>query len=135
MSEYSASGPAFSRPSYKMQQLSGCERVQQTVLNVDMFKEPFQLILPDGKGKYRSFVGAVLSIMTLSTVLTYFVYKVNVIINFNDFDVQISDFEQFYDTEDVFSHEDGLMIAGGFVNYDGKKQRVEDPSIATVKFY
>ena len=135
MSEYSASSPVFARPDYKTQQLSGCERLQQTVLSVDMYKQPFQFILPDGRSKYRSFVGAVLSIITLLTVLTYFVYKLNVIINFNDFDVQISDFEQYYDTDDVFSHENGLMIAGGFVNYDGKKQRVEDPSIATIKFY
>ena len=92
-------------------------------------------MLPDGTDQYRSFLGAMLSILTLITLLGYASFKFESLVSFSDYIVQVSDHENFYDANTKFGIDNDFSIAAGLVDYDGKSHKIEDESIATVKFY
>ena len=54
-----------------MANLSPIERCQKATLKFDLYKQPFRLLLPDEKDEYRTFVGAMLTIVTVITVVVY----------------------------------------------------------------
>ena len=110
----------WNRPSYHHQNLSKLERCQRGTLFLDIYKEPFRLLLPDGNDAYKSFLGAVLSIITLLTLLTYASYKFQTLISYTDYKVQVADKENFYTDNDFFSYDDGYIFAAGLTAYDGK---------------
>ena len=51
--------------------LSSFERCQKFTIKVDLYKQPFRLLLPDEKDEYRTFAGAILTICTFIIVLVY----------------------------------------------------------------
>mmetsp|Transcript_3956 Transcript_3956/g.4738 ORF Transcript_3956/g.4738 Transcript_3956/m.4738 type:complete len:225 (-) Transcript_3956:1540-2214(-) len=125
----------WNKPSYSKQKLGGCEKCQQKILWLDLYKQPFRLLLPDGSDQYKSFLGSLLSILTVMTLLSYATYKFSSLVSYSDYKVQVSNEENFYNADDKFGFPDGYMISAGLVTYDGKSDRVEDPSIAQLKFY
>ena len=111
------------------------ERCQRGTLFLDIYKQPFRLLLPDGNDAYKSFLGAVLSIITLLTLLSYASYKFNDLVNYADYKVQVADKENYYTDTDFFTFEDGYIFAAGLTAYDGKGDKIEDESLATLKLY
>ena len=55
--------------------LSACDRVQEKALYLDLYRRPFMFNLPDEAAMYRSFFGSVLSLITITALLSYAVYK------------------------------------------------------------
>ena len=51
------------------------------MLRFDLYKQPFRLLLPDGKNEYRTCTGALMSISTLLVVLLYASYKITILIS------------------------------------------------------
>ena len=45
------------------------------MLGLDIYRMPFRLLLPDDNGMYRTFLGTVLSVLTLIMVITYGGFK------------------------------------------------------------
>ena len=54
------------------------------MLTVDLYKQPFQLLLPDGKYEYRTFTGAVLTIFTFMIMLSYSSFKMTMMVTRED---------------------------------------------------
>ena len=59
------------------------------MLNFDIYREPFHLMMPDGKSKYRTLLGSLLSIFTLISMLLFAVYKLVDFITLQDYKVQV----------------------------------------------
>ena len=55
--------------------LNGIEKCQKGTLKLDLYKQPFRLLLPDEKDEYRTFAGSLLTVMTVIIVLVYGGYK------------------------------------------------------------
>ena len=68
-------------------QFNKCDLCQKSTLKLDFYRQPVELRLPDETGKYRTFLGAMLSIATLVTVVLFSSYKLITLINFQDFDI------------------------------------------------
>ena len=91
---------------------SRIDSCQRSILAFDLYKQPFRLLLPDGKSEYRSFFGALLSLTTIGLLIAYCVSKVSILVGSDD-DFKIRRFveENFFLQTDRFSHEDGFVIA------------------------
>ena len=57
------------------------------MLNFDIYREPFHLMMPDGKSKYRTLLGSILSIFTLISIFLFSVYKLIDFISFEDYQI------------------------------------------------
>ena len=88
------------------------------------------MILPDGKDTYKSFLGSMFSLITIILLSIYGIFKLLSLMNYSDYNVQVSMKENFYAAEDRFGFEDGYMMAAGLITYDGKDFNIEDPSFA-----
>jgi hypothetical protein len=109
----------------------------ELMLKVDFFGQPFHFLLPDKHQYYRSFLGAMLSILMVTLVLAFTVYRF----------VSLSEKWTYYVAEnyhrfafgatEAFKSKDGFAVAVGITEFDGKsiQDYVEDPSVGTLKFY
>ena len=118
----------------KKQELSGCDQCQKRTLSIDMYRRPFHLFLPDNQSLYRSFLGAMLSIMTILLLSSYALWKLANLINRKDYTVRMYDQENFYDIKESFGPEDGFMLAAGLTAYDGNQEDITDLSIGRLRF-
>ena len=71
--------------------------------------------MPDEKDEYRTFAGALLTIVTVITVFVYASLKLVRLFNYNDYKVQIRHFDDFFEVDERLTSEHGLMIAGGIM--------------------
>ena len=117
------------------EQLSGYDRCQKSLLNLDIYRQPFRLLLPDGHDSYRTLIGALLSILTFLTLLTYGSYKITRLVNFEDYQVGMYTLEDHYAPNATFGSADGFVVAAAITAYDGSTEDITDPEIGEIKFY
>ena len=84
-----------------------------------MYRQPFRLILPDGKDTYKSFLGSMFSLATIILISMYGIFKLSSLMKYSDYNVQESRKENYYVSEDSFGFEAGYMMAAGLIAYDG----------------
>lgn len=89
------------------------------MLNLDIYRQPFRLLLPDEKGMYRTFLGSMLSILTIVTVGVFGVFKIYDLVNMTDYKVQTRELFSYYDQTEKFDAGDGFMVAAGIIGLDG----------------
>ena len=77
------------------------------------------MILPDGKDTYKSFLGSMFSLITIILLSMYGIFKLLSLMNYSDYNVQVSSKENYYVSEDSFGFEAGYMMAAGLIAYDG----------------
>ena len=58
------------------------------MLGLDIYRMPFRLLLPDENGMYRTFLGSVLSILTLVMIITFGGFKTSQLVGMLDYKVQ-----------------------------------------------
>ena len=55
--------------------LSPCDRYQSRMLSLDLYRRPFNFLLPDHESEYRTFLGSTLSIIQFVLLLLYGSYN------------------------------------------------------------
>ena len=115
--------------------LSSSERCQKFTIKLDLYKQPFRLLLPDEKDEYRTFAGASLTIFTLSAVLIFAIIKLQILVGYQDYKVQFRRFEEYYEDTDKISHLDGFAVAAGIQTYEKGAHEGVPPNIGALKFY
>ena len=70
---------------------SSCDALKQKMLVFDHQAKPVQFLMPDQEPKYRSFLGAIISLITILLVISYAFYKITDLIEFNSYDLQESE--------------------------------------------
>ena len=91
--------------------------------------------LPDGKEKYRTLLGSILSVFTIILMGSYAYIKLVKLLRYQDYVINESYREHFYETSFTFSQADGFQVAAAVTNFDGNPEEIEDPEIGEVKFY
>ena len=84
-------------------------------IKFDLYKQPFRLLLPDEKDNYRTFCGAILTILSIIAVIVFASMKLSILFNYESYKVQIRNFEDNYSHEHRFTAKEGLAIAAGIV--------------------
>ena len=104
---------------------------------IDLFRRPFNFLLPDHQSQYRTFLGSMLSIITILLILVYGGYKIVLYFKREEFTVNQTRQSYYFGLEDEFSQSHGLAIAAGAVSegYDGIRDFSIDPEIGQLKFY
>ena len=117
------------------QRMSGCDRIQKKTVALDLYRTPFLFLLPDSAEQYRTFLGAILSVLTLIALLVYGSYKFLVLLDLTDYKVQTAISETYYDFMEGLPSTQGFNVAAAITTYDGSSEVVEDPDYGEVKFY
>ena len=116
--------------TWPKEKASGCTSFQRRLLTLDMYRRPFLLLLPDENDMYRTLLGSVLSILTLTLVLTYAGFKTTDLVSMRNYRVQTQELHDFYDKKEGFGFDDGFMIAGNILGYENGPVAAQlDPSI------
>ena len=109
------------------------------MLGFDLYKQPFRLLLPDGKNEYRTFVGATLSLFTIVIVLIYGSFKIQQLVDLEDYKVQLREEDDAFKDNEKFGFDDGFAVAAGIVSADDYEgdTKVKDvpPEIGAFGFY
>ena len=93
-------------------------------------------MLPDGRDTYRTFVGFLLTIFTLTTLITYGSYQLIKLMQNEDSIVQLRDLRNKYALNETFGLSDQFTVAAGLIDYENR-DRVDmpDPEIGQLKIY
>ena len=89
----------------------GCGDLLEKALVLDIYGRPFYFRLPKGRQKYKSLVGSICTIFTLSIVFAYAIYKFELLIQKEEARVQRSVEEEFYDGNFTYTREEGFNVA------------------------
>ena len=73
-----------------------------------MYRQPFRLLLPDGHDTYRTFIGSILSVITIVTIAMYGTYKFTELMGEEDYRVQVRILENEFATNATFGSADGF---------------------------
>ena len=112
-----------------------CGNLKQKVLAIDLFDQPFYFMMPDHRDRYRTILGAVLTIITFILILGYGLFKITDLLEYKDFKLLKFEKENFYDMREPFTNKDGLMVAAAITGYNSNTEPVEDPEVGEIKFY
>ena len=55
--------------------LSACQQIKEKSLNLDIYKRPFNFLMPDHRETYNTWLGLVLSLFSMVCVCSYAVYQ------------------------------------------------------------
>ena len=102
---------------------------------MDLYRTPFLFLLPDSREQYSSFLGTVLSLLTMLLLGAYLSHRFTVLWLQEEYKITQYSEENYFDVFERFSVADGFKVAAGVTTYDGTRGLIEDPEIGTVKFY
>ena len=119
----------------KEQELSGYDRCQKSALRMDVYRQPFRLLLPDGHDTYRTLIGSLLSLLTFVTLLMYGSYKVTRLVQSEDYKVSMHVLEDHFASNETFGSTDGFVVAAAMTRFDGSNEDITDPEIGEIRFY
>ena len=63
-------------------QLSPCDRCQKRSLFLDIYSQPFNLRVVKNTQHYKTLLGSLLSVFTLTVVISFVGYKLQALLNF-----------------------------------------------------
>ena len=92
-------------------------------------------MLPDHEQNYRTFLGSILTLITWITLGMYICYKFLILWNIEEYSLQEAFVEDYFESDETFTSENGFMIAAAVTSYDGKSDDIEDETIGTIKMY
>ena len=94
-----------------------CDRLSEKFINIDLFGRPFTLMLPNEHRYYKTLVGAVMTLVTVIVVVSYAVYKLQLLIDQVEVRVNLTTINNYFDepdnSENGFGTKDGFSIAAG----------------------
>ena len=86
--------------------------------------------MPDEKDEYRTFAGALLTVITVIIVLVYAGFKLQTLLDYKDYKVQQKVFDDYFNVEIPLTPDDGLMIAAAVTRFEQIP-----PHIGALNFY
>ena len=116
---------------------SRIDACQKGMLRFDLYKQPFRLLLPDGKNEYRTFAGAILSLVTIGIVISYGSNKVTRLYSRSDFKIQryVEEF-LFEKTIPLNQTQSGFAVAYSITGVEGTAgPQAIPPEIGALRMY
>ena len=101
----------MSERNFHRHRMTRCDDFKRSCLSVDIYSQPFNLLLPDGKTHYRTFSGVLMTLLTFVIVLIYATRKLEILIKLQDFKVQVHDLTYEFTAHDDINASHGFMVA------------------------
>ena len=83
--------------------LNPCERMQKGATTFDIYALPFRLYMTDSQNTYKTLLGFTMTVLTLVLVSGYAAYKFTVLLDIDDYKIQIRNYDNYYDIHDDFT--------------------------------
>ena len=105
MKEYSAKSP--------------CAKLREITVKFDLFGFMLDKKQLDGLSLYKSILGTLVTLIFLTILLLYSIYTYNSMRLYNDTNIMISTYENYFDDDYVFTaRKNGFQVAFGLITYD-----------------
>ena len=75
------------RQQKTVKHFGACDRYYKRALTLDIYRTPFKFLFFDGNENYRTFLGTILSLLTVITILSYGLVKVIQVFSAEEFEV------------------------------------------------
>ena len=109
--------------------------VKRQVLNLDIHKRHFELLIPGGEQNYKTFLGSLISFFTIILMFQNTIVNSLKLINITDFKLLETEEENYFPIDQTFGTTDGFQIGAAITAYDQNPDSIEDPTIGTLEFY
>jgi len=64
----------------KMERTTGCSRLANKALVLDLYGRPFMFMLPNRNQKYKSIVGSLCTVFVFTVITVYAIYKFQLLV-------------------------------------------------------
>ena len=105
-----------------------CGKVGEFLLDQDAFGEGFNFSLPNGKEKYTSWKGVIVTFIMWCVILLYAAMKGDKVWGYGDSSIGYTTVDSYFNSSHVESSDAGITFAFGITHYDGDKEPVDDES-------
>lgn len=103
-------------------------------MRFDIYKQPFHLLLPDGKEDYRTCFGGIVSILTSLLLLSFAAYKLDLLMGRVEYKVQLRQELGYYEDTDRFGAKNDFAIAAAITGDYQPLMNIPE-EIGSLKFY
>ena len=125
--------------------MSKCDQAQSKLLVFDLYRVPFNFLLPDHQSSYRTLLGAVLTLITLVTMAAFANYQLMLYFDQSNFEINQVRQEYFFKPSEGIKNVNGFNVAAAIVGFKEKESyhldsatefdSHVDPSYGQLKFY
>ena len=105
---------------------NACDKVGEIILDRDAFGEGFAFTLPNGKEKYTTWCGVLFTAIIYALIVLYGVMKLGKVTGYADTQIIESKEDSFFDSDYIWSSQDGMQFAFGITAYDDNEEAIED---------
>ena len=93
------------------------------------------MMLPDNNDRYKTQLGACLSVLTIIVMLSFASYKMSVLLTQSDYKVLERSEADYFESTDEFGVAQHFQVAAGLTTFDNTSEVLDDPAYGTLKFY
>ena len=109
--------------------------IGRRVKNLDMFSQQFEMKLDGSKGRFKSYIGAILTLFSTFLLIGYILAKGQVWFGMIDIDVMSAKQVSYFESGETFSAaEDRFFVAAALTEYNNDPEPIEDPSYGKFVF-
>ena len=120
----------------KHESMTRVDKCQRNFLAIDLYQQPFMFLLPDKEDQYSTFLGSLLSLATMVTLVIFAAYKLVDHFGDKDYTILVHEKKLFFDESEEFSYYgNNFMVAAAVTSLDGSPEDITDPEIGAIKFY
>ena len=105
------------------------------VRHMDNFGSSPAFSLKDGEGSFGSLVGVFVSIFVFIFVIWYGISKYQIMNEYDDTNIMVSEKEIHYNDSDILSHKMGFNVGFAITRFDGDMKSIENEDIGVMKAY
>ena len=110
-------------------------KIEQYAKKLDCFGAEFNFNLPEEGYKIRTCSGMVVTFCVLIIIIFYGTMQFLRLMNTEQPSVMISVRDHYFDVDDEFTSDEGLMLAFGITAFDINYESIEDASYGQIKAY
>ena len=91
---------------------SSCSRLKDNMILLDAYGQPFNFMLPGKRKMYKSLVGTIMTLIAVTTVVGYAIYKWNILRTNTQASISTTVEENYFaDKNATLTEQDGFKIA------------------------
>ena len=103
------------------------------IKRVDLFSEQFSFKIEDDHDRKQTFVGAIVSILILTSAFLFAYLKYVIMVDHGDTRIIFKEMDHFYSYEDVVNIDMGFQVAFGLTEFDDSLEFIDDADYATLE--
>ena len=107
------------------QKETACNKFKTKSLSLDLYRRPFYFLMPDHRETYNTWMGSVLSLLTIVIVFTYAAYQMIILVSLDQYNVETTFQENFFSANSTLDQP--FKVAAALTGWDGSQEPMDEP--------